>query len=148
LILRPNTTRDDAIPNPHAWMAQNLVRLAALTGLSSYRSRADRLFEGILPLAAANLFGHAALLAALDTRLRFTEIVVTGSRAEEFAKAALGDSFLASALLLAPDESSLPENHPAREKLAATTGKGAAFVCRGETCSLPITDPAKLSEAL
>jgi uncharacterized protein YyaL (SSP411 family) len=145
LILRPNTTRDDAIPNPHAWMAQNLVRLAALTGLSSYRSRADRLFEGILPLAAANLFGHAALLAALDTRLRFTEIVVTGSRAEEFAKAALGDSFLASALLLAPDESSLPENHPAREKLAATTGKGAAFVCRGETCSLPITDPQKLS---
>jgi uncharacterized protein YyaL (SSP411 family) len=148
LILRPNTTRDDAIPNPHAWMAQNLVRLAALTGLSSYRSRVDQLFDGILPLAAANLFGHAALLAALDTRLRFTEIVVTGSRAEEFAKVALGESFLASALLRAPDESSLPAAHPAREKVAAAKGDGAAFICRGETCSLPITDPAKLSEAL
>ncbi len=148
LILRPNSTRDDAIPNPHAWMAQNLVRLAALTGQYSYREKADRLFEGVLPLAAANLFGHAALLAALDTRLRFTEIVVTGSRADEFADAALAQSFLASVLLRAQNESSLVTGHPAREKVAAAGGEGAAFVCRGEICSLPITDPAKLPGAL
>ena len=148
LILRPNSTRDDAIPNPHAWIAQNLVRLAALTGQYSYREKADRLFEGILPLATANLFGHAALLAALDTRLRLTEIVVTGSRAEEFAKAAFAQSFLASTLLRAPDESSLPGNHPAREKITAAKGEGAAFVCRGEVCSLPITNPGGLVQAL
>ena len=29
LILRPNSTRDDAIPNPHAWTAQNLIRLSS-----------------------------------------------------------------------------------------------------------------------
>jgi hypothetical protein len=144
LILRPNSTRDDAIPNPHAWIAQNLVRLAALTGQYSYREKVDRLFEGVLPLAANNLFGHAALLAALDTRLRFTEVVVTGSRAEEFAKAALAQSFLASALLRARDGSSLAANHPAREKVAATSAEGAAFICRAETCSLPIHDPADL----
>jgi uncharacterized protein YyaL (SSP411 family) len=148
LILRPNSTRDDAIPNPHAWMAENLVRLASLTGLYSYRVKVDRLFEGVLPLATVNLFGHAALLAALDTRLRLAEIVVTGSRAEEFAKVALEQSFFASALLRAPDESALPANHPAREKVAAAKGEGAAFVCRGETCSLPITDPATLEIAL
>ena len=148
LILRPASTRDDAIPNPHAWMAQNLIRLAALTGQYSYREKADRLFEGVLPLAAANLFGHAALLAALDSRLRLTEIVVTGNRAEEFAKAALAQSFLASVLLRAPDESSLPAGHPAREKVAAAKGEGAAFVCRGETCSLPIDEPPKLTETL
>jgi uncharacterized protein YyaL (SSP411 family) len=148
LILRPNSTRDDAIPNPHAWMAQNLIRLAALTGQYSYREKADRLFEGVLPLAANNLFGHAALLAALDTRLRFTEIVVTGRRTEEFSRAALAQSFLASALLRAPDETSLPAKHPAREKVAAAKGEGAAFVCRGEACSLPVTDPEKLADAL
>jgi len=148
LILRPNSTRDDAIPNPHAWMAQSLVRLAALTGEYSYQERADRLFAGVLPLAASNLFGHAALLAALDTRLRLTEIVVTGSRAEEFARAALAQSFLASTLLRAGDESALAANHPAREKLAAMKGEGAAFVCRGQTCSLPVTDPKKLPAAL
>ncbi|MBX3512463.1 MAG: thioredoxin domain-containing protein [Xanthobacteraceae bacterium] len=148
LILRPHSTRDDAIPNPHAWMAQNLARLAALTGQYSYTEKADRLFEGVLPLAAANLFGHAALLAALDTRLRLNEIVVTGARAGEFAKAALAQSFLASTLLRAPDESALPAGHPAREKLAAVSGEGAAFVCRGQVCSLPIADPAKLADAL
>jgi uncharacterized protein YyaL (SSP411 family) len=148
LILRPNSTRDDAIPNPHAWMAQNLIRLAGLTGQYSYRERADRLFEGVLPFAASNLFGHAALLAALDTRLRLTEIVVTGTRSQEFANAALSQSFLASTLLRASDESSLAGNHPAREKVAAAKGEGAAFVCRGEICSLPINDPAKLPAAL
>jgi uncharacterized protein YyaL (SSP411 family) len=148
LILRPNSTRDDAIPNPHTWMAQNLIRLSALTGQYSYREKADRLFEGVLPLAANNLFGHAALLAALDSRLRLAEIVVTGSRAQEFADAALAQSFLASTLLRAQDQSSLPGNHPAREKVAASKGEGAAFVCRGEVCSLPITDPAKLAEAV
>ncbi|MBX3524238.1 MAG: thioredoxin domain-containing protein [Xanthobacteraceae bacterium] len=148
LILRPHSTRDDAIPNPHAWMAQNLARLTALTGQYSYIEKADRLFEGVLPLAAANLFGHAALLAALDTRLRLNEIVVTGARAGEFAKATLAQSFLASTLLRAPDESALPAGHPAREKLAAVSGEGAAFVCRGQVCSLPIADPAKLADAL
>ena len=148
LILRPASTRDDAIPNPHAWMAQNLIRLAALTGQYSYREKADRLFEGVLPLAASNLFGHAALIAALDTRLRLTEIVVTGSRENEFARAALKESFLASVLLRAPDEASLPAGHPAREKVAATKGEGAAFICRGEACSLPLTNPQKLAEAL
>jgi uncharacterized protein YyaL (SSP411 family) len=148
LILRPNSTRDDAIPNPHAWMAQNLIRLAALTGQYSYREKADRLFEGVLPLAANNLFGHAALLGALDSRLRLAEIVVTGNRVQEFAAAALAQSFLASTLLRAQDESSLPDNHPAREKVAAMSGEGAAFICRGEICSLPITDPAKLAGAM
>lgn len=148
LILRPASTRDDAIPNPHAWMAQNLTRLAALTGRYSYREKADRLFDGVLPLAAANLFGHAALLAALDTRLRLTEIVVTGNSENEFARAALRESFLATTLLRAPSEKSLPNNHPAREKVAAAKGEGAAFVCRGEVCSLPITDPQKLAEVL
>lgn len=148
LILRPNSTRDDAIPNPHAWMAQNLIRLAALTGQYSYREKADWLFEGVLPLAATNLFGHAALLAALDSRLRLAEIVVTGSKADELAKAALAQSFLASTLLRASDESSLASNHPAREKVAVAKGEGTAFVCRGEVCSLPIAEPAKLSEAL
>jgi uncharacterized protein YyaL (SSP411 family) len=32
LLLRPHSTQDDATPNPNAVAAQNLVRLAALTG--------------------------------------------------------------------------------------------------------------------
>ena len=44
--------------------------------------QADRLIEGILSAAERNLFGHVALLNALDLRLRAAEIVATGPDAE------------------------------------------------------------------
>jgi hypothetical protein len=41
----------------------------------------------------------------------------------------------------------LPPSHPAQDKLKAVTGS-AAFVCVGERCSLPLTEPAQLAEAV
>ena len=78
LLLRPHSTQDDATPNPNAVAAQNLVRLAILAGNDTWRAKADRLIEGILSAAERNLFGHVALLNALDLRLRAAEIVATG----------------------------------------------------------------------
>ena len=89
LLLRPHSTLDDAIPNPNAIAAQNLVRLAVLAGDDAWRTKADRLIEGILSAAERNLFGHVALLNALDLRLRGAEIVATGTQADRFAQAAL-----------------------------------------------------------
>ena len=48
LVVRPASTSDDATPNPNAIAAQNLVRLAALTGDDAWREQADRLFDGVL----------------------------------------------------------------------------------------------------
>src|ERR1041385_7243852 len=78
LVVRPSATWDDATPNPNAIAAQNLLRLAALTGEAKWREHADRLIEGVLAAASDNLFQHAALLNALDLRLSGAEIVVTG----------------------------------------------------------------------
>jgi uncharacterized protein YyaL (SSP411 family) len=147
LVVRLALKRDDALPNPHASMAQNLIRLALIAGNDAYRARADRLFDGTLSEAAENPFGHAALLNALDLRLRHREIVTTGARAEEFARAALKLSFLDRTLLRAPTGDALPPAHPARAKLASAPASGAAFVCVSETCSLPISDPADLASA-
>ena len=148
LIVRLNVTIDDAIPNPNALQAQNLVRLAMLTGDDQYRDRADRLFDGLLPLAGENLFGHAALLSALDLRLRQVEIVCVGPRTEEFAEAALKLPFLDRTLVRAPDANALPARHPARAMIASAPKEGAAFVCQGERCSLPVTEPGRLAPAL
>src|SRR5207237_1311545 len=82
------STSDDATPNPNSIAAQNLVRLAALTGDTKWRERADRLFDGILAGSADHLFQHAALLNALDLRLHAAEIVVTGPEHQRFAAAA------------------------------------------------------------
>jgi uncharacterized protein YyaL (SSP411 family) len=147
LLLRPHATQDDATPNPNAVAAGNLVRLAVLSGDDKWRAQADRLIEGILSAAERNLFGHVALLNALDLRLRGAEIVATGPDAERFAQAALKLPYLERIVLRAGAAADLPPAHPAQEKIKATTGS-AAFVCVGSTCSLPVNEPSKIAEAV
>ncbi len=147
LLLRPHSTSDDATPNPNAVAAQNLVRLAVLSGDDKWRDKADRLIEGILSSVEKNLFGHVALLNALELRLRGAEIVVTGRDADALFAAALKIPFITRVVLRAPTANALPVTHPARDKIAAAPG-GAAFVCVGERCSLPVTKPEEIAAAV
>jgi hypothetical protein len=148
LVVRPSATTDDATPNPNALAAQNLVRLAVFTGQHAWRDKADRLLDGIVAGAGENLFAHLALLNALDLRLRGAEIVVAGqgAGADALIAAASKLPFLDRIVLRA--SSALPAAHPAREKIKAVGPAGAAFVCIGETCSLPVSEPAKIHELL
>jgi uncharacterized protein YyaL (SSP411 family) len=147
LVIRPHSTADDATPNPNAVSAANLVRLAALLGDDAWRRRADRLFDGILPLAHKNLFMHVSLLNALDIRLGNAEIVVTGEDANRLLEAALAIPFVNRSVIRARTAESLPAHHPAQDKLKTVTGP-AAFVCVGETCSLPVTEPAEIAATI
>ncbi len=147
LVVRPNATTDDATPNPNAVAAQNLIRLAIFTGQHAWRDKADRLFEGIAASAGENLFAHLALLNALDLRLRAAEIVVAGegARANDLLAAARKLPFLDRIVLRASP--ALPASHPAQEKIKATA-QSAAFICVGETCSLPVTEPDAIAAAV
>jgi hypothetical protein len=147
LLLRPHSTVDDATPNPNAVAAQNLVRLAVLAGDDVWREKADRLIGGILSAAERNLFGHVALLNALDLRLRGAEIVITGQDAEAFSAAALKVPFTERIVLRAPSAADLPPAHPAQDKIKSALG-GAAFICAGATCSLPVTRPGDIAAAV
>ncbi|MBB3770568.1 hypothetical protein FHS55_001163 [Angulomicrobium tetraedrale] len=144
LLLRPEATADDAVTNPNALIARNLLRLAALTGDEAYRARADRLFEGLLPRAAPSLYSHAGLLNALDTRLRGPEIVIVGSgeRADALAQAAFRLPRVDIVIQRVSDATALPADHPARAK--AEAGSPAAFYCAGASCSLPVTETSQL----
>jgi uncharacterized protein len=147
LLLRPHSTVDDATPNPNAVAAQNLVRLAVLSGDDVWRAKADRLIEGILSAAERNLFGHVALLNALDLRLRGAEIVATGPDADHLAQAALKLPFLDRIVLRAASVADLAAAHPAQEKLKAVS-RSAVCVCVGERCSLPVTEAAAIATAV
>ncbi len=147
LLLRPHSTQDDATPNPNAVAAGNLVRLAVLSGDDRWRAQADRLIEGILSTAERNLFGHVALLNALDLRLCGAEIVVTGPDADRLAQAALKLPFLDRIVLRAGSAAELPAAHPAQDKINASAGN-AAFVCVGERCSLPVTEAGAIAGAV
>jgi uncharacterized protein YyaL (SSP411 family) len=147
LLLRPHSTSDDAIPNANSVEAGNLVRLSVLAGDDAFRAKADRLIENILSASAQNLFGHVALLNALDLRLRAAEIVCTGPDAEHFAQASLRLPFVDRIVLRAASATDLPPAHPAQAKLKALAGN-AAFICVGQTCSLPVLEPAKITETV
>ena len=149
LVIRPATTTDDATPNHNAVAAQNLIRLAVLAGDDVWRDKADRLIAAIAPFAAENLYMHMAILNVVDLRLRGAEIVIAG-------QGAAADALLAAArrvppldriVLHARSADALPPSHPARDKLAAAR-EPQAFVCVGETCSLPVTDPAAVAPAI
>jgi uncharacterized protein YyaL (SSP411 family) len=149
LVIRPAATTDEATPNHNAVAAQNLIRLAALSGDDSWRDKADRLIAAVAPLIAENLYMHLAMLNAIDLRLRGAEIVVTG-------QGAAADMLLTAARRLAPldrivlhaaSAAALPGKHPARAKLDDTHAP-QAFICVGETCSLPITDASALPQAI
>jgi uncharacterized protein len=149
LVIRPAATTDEATPNHNAVAAQNLVRLALLTGDDAWRSKADRLIAAIAPLAVENLYTHMALLNAIDLRLRAAEIVVTGEgeRAQALLAAARALPSLDRIVLHARAAEVLSPSYPAQEKVRAAA-EPQAFVCIRETCSLPVTDPASLIAAI
>ena len=94
-------------------------------------------------------FMHMALLNAVDLRLRAAEIVVTGegARAEALLAAARALPPLDRIVLHARSADALPASHPAQAKLK-TAREAAAFVCVGETCSLPVTEAEKIAETI
>ncbi|HXQ83855.1 MAG TPA: thioredoxin domain-containing protein [Xanthobacteraceae bacterium] len=149
LVIRPAATTDEATPNHTAVAAQNLIRLATLAGDHAWRDKADKLIAAIAPLAAENLYMHMALLNAIDLRLRAAEIVVTGEgpRAQKLLAAARRRAPLDRIVLHATSAANLAPTHPARAKIEAAT-QPQAFVCVGETCSLPVIDPSAFNGAI
>jgi uncharacterized protein YyaL (SSP411 family) len=93
---------------------------------------------------------HMALFNAVDLRLRAAEIVVTGEGAGADALLAVARKIspLDRVVLHARSPDALPPAHPARAQIEAARGQAQAFVCVGETCSLPVTDQAALIRSI
>ncbi len=149
LVIRPAATTDEATPNHNAVAAQNLVRLALLSGDDAWRDKADRVIAAVAPAAVENVYMHMALFNAVDLRLRVAEIVVTGegAPADALLAAARASPPLDRIVLHAPSADTLPHAHPALAQ-ARAAAEPQALVCIGGTCSLPVTDAAGLMRAL
>ncbi len=142
LILRPLTSHDEAVPNPNGVAVDTLLRLAAVTGNEVWRTRADRILAGLAGAVAGNILAHGALLNAFDTRLGLAEVTVVGPRAPELKAAAQALPFPLRALRTATEADANGSDSLMAARLAAAPEAGAAFVCIGERCTPPITDPA------
>ncbi|MGH6969074.1 MAG: thioredoxin domain-containing protein, partial [Stellaceae bacterium] len=151
LIVRTKLAYDGPTPAANGVMAQNLARLFYLTGETRHRERAEALLAALAGEVARNPVAHATLLAACDMLDHGLQIVIAGARGTAEADALVAAVFAASlpnrTLTVVPPGGKLPDGHPAQGK-SPVAGRAAAHICEGPTCSLPITSPDTLGQAL
>jgi uncharacterized protein YyaL (SSP411 family) len=144
VIFRTFTTSDDAIPNPSAIAFHSLLILGGATGDQRYVDAAGKMKQSILPAAMKNPFGHASFWNALDFDLDGTLIVITGKESDQLVSAALNANSLNRFVIQL-------KNADWQNNKRFPTGGGeraSAYICKGQTCSLPLTEAAEVKAAL
>ena len=147
---RPRHAQDGATPSGVGLIAEVLARLWHLTGDEEWRDAAARLIRAFAG-AANQLAQSPLLLAAADFLERGRVVVVVGGlddpAATELAAIALAAPDPATCVLSARPGEPWPAHAPASGKTSAD-GRPAAYVCKGSTCSLPVTTPDALRALL
>ncbi len=152
LIIRTKFAHDDATPNANAAMLSNLAKLHLLTGKQAYRDRVRQLHDAFAAAVRRNLFAHATFLCGFQDLTDLIQIVILSAPDYEVDADALCKAILTCPLpghlvikIAAPGE--LPAGHPACDKPTPVDG-ACLYICRGETCSLPVTRPNEVPAAL
>ncbi|HMU28022.1 MAG TPA: thioredoxin domain-containing protein [Solirubrobacterales bacterium] len=162
LIARRKDVGDHPIPASSSSAALGLLRLAAMTGESAYRRKAEEVLKLLAPATSRQpaAFGH--LLQALAFYHSGGAELAIAWPADADAEAdrpgcavpAAAEPLVAEArrryrpnLVIAggPDGSSTP---PLMQDRTSLEGQPAAYVCQSFTCQAPVNDPAELGKEL
>jgi len=139
LIHRSKSMADEAIPSGNGVAALALNRLGHLLGETKYLDAAIATIRATGSALEEFPHAHASLVTALDEILEPAEIVVLRGEPEEISRWALaiGAIYTPKRLVFAiPDTAAnLPAALSAREPADQTV----AYICRGTTCSQPLT---------
>jgi uncharacterized protein YyaL (SSP411 family) len=151
LIARAKTAADAAVPSGNGTLVGVLTRLDLLTGDDGYRRRAEAIVGAFSGEVGRNFFPLATLVNNAELAQKPVQIVLVGEPGEPGFQALRRAVYQVSlpnrvVLALAPGEA-LPADHPAHGK-GLVAGHAAAYVCEGPVCSLPLTKPQALIDAL
>jgi uncharacterized protein len=144
LVVRPQPSHDDAVPNANGVFAEALVLLAALTGAEEDRRRAEDVLSTLSGLAAGAPLGHTTILNALDLHLRGLTVVVANDAEGVLTRAALRLPYLERTVSRVSDAGALAPDHPAKSAAFSEAGP-QALVCAGMRCSLPVATAEALA---
>ena len=153
LIARSKDPYDNAVPSGAAMACRALLRLGSLVDVK-YMNLGEKELLRIAPSAVANPMGYGQTLCELDRLVRGSvDVVLVGPRDDARTKA-LADAVFARWL---PNRTVawLDPSNEASRAACALLGEGkepkaapVAYVCRGRTCSLPVSTPEELRELL
>lgn len=151
LIVRSKSVADNAVPSGNGTMLEVLARLHLLTGDDEFRRRAERLSTLFSHDSPQHLLSIPGLLAASEFLFRAAHVVIAVAD-----QPAMDSALYQAALQAAPPlaviqavtaRQTLPPAHPAAGK-PAINGAATAYVCVGQTCGPPITEPQSLRQTL
>jgi uncharacterized protein YyaL (SSP411 family) len=152
LINRPKDIMDNATPAGNSVALDVLLRLAAFTGETSYRQRADAYLQSMADILVQHpqSFGHA--LGALDFALSASkEIALIASLQDEETQALLNvvnAQYLPNSVLACAAEESDGRIIPLLADRPAKDGHATAYVCQNFACLSPVTTPDALAHLI
>ncbi len=150
LLTKPKEIFDNAAPSGLSMAVEALLWLAAVTGNTEYRSRAEKILLPLIPEMTRNplFFGH--LLCQLDRWLSPSqEIAIIGHLDDNDTRDLLAsvrsryrpNSYLACA---GPGDTEAARIIPLLQNRQQIQGKSTAFVCMGFVCKMPVTGKKEL----
>ena len=151
LITRTKHANDNATPAGNGVLVGVFARLYYITGKDLYRGRADRLIAAFSGELQQGFFPLSSLLNGAEFLQSALQLVLAGDPAAADTaalEAVIRRTSLPNRLLIRkrPGDA-LPATHPAAGK-DLIGGKATVYVCRGMTCSPPITEPENLRAEL
>ena len=148
LIHRAKDPFDHAIPSGTSMACKALLRLSVLVD-ERYAEAATRQLESIAAAAVDNPFGFGQTLGVLDRLVRGSvDVVIAGAaidpRARALHEVALHAYLPNRNLAWLRDADARAACALLADGKAPGKDGAVAYVCRGRTCSLPITTPEAL----
>lgn len=152
LIVRTKSFSDHAVPSGNAVMADVLVRLYHMCGDDIFKNRAEGLFNALPAANAGELINNAGTASAFDLMENATTVVLVGDDSDGILLHAVAASGATHHMIVHSGRSdaqgaTLTPAHPAFGK-GCVDGKATAYVCRQQTCGLPIFESDALRKEL
>ena len=157
LIAREKPNFDGALPSGNAVAIMNLLRIGAFTADNTYGERAEKALTSLSGVLASNPSALASLLMALDFHLdEPREIIIVTPYGEMQAAepflSILRAHFLPNRVIAVVTDGDGRETAasvmPIVRNRPPLDGKATAYVCAGNTCRLPATDPVEFARQL
>jgi uncharacterized protein YyaL (SSP411 family) len=148
IIARMRTALDHATPSGNGMMVEVLASLHLLTGKAAYQERAEEQIRAFGGEASGVAIPLASLLSGTDFLLNGIQIVIlSGDGTDELVRTAQ-DCCVPNRIMIVVAGKDEAERMPLAADKKQVGNMATAYVCAGQTCSLPVTDPAALRAIL
>ena len=154
LIVRPRNLFDNAVPCGSSVAIETLLRLAILTGESSYETAALKALRPMADLMARHASGFGRFLCALDFHLgpvaEIALVAPPGGNGLAPLTAEVFGRYLPNRVVagIVAGDPKGTEGIPLLQNREGVGGRPTAYVCRNYACQLPVTDRDSLARQL